>query len=225
MKKIWVLMLAALLAFSLAATALAEEFDGVIIPSPEEYLGVPPCTGFSTQDNYYVYRYKDCGREDDGDGNNAIWALFEQYAKDLVSTGYFELAYRDDAKPHNTTLYLTYTGPEKYLKETFSTNRKQPDIYAVEIGSLYGQASVYYSIDIRTTNLDETLERLGYAPPSGDGDCTICDGDGNCNKCSGTGYIYKTVLRNGKHETVHITCDAQLCMYGNCTACGGDGDL
>jgi len=224
MKKIFSLMLAALFLFSCAATALADdEFDGVILPSAEEYLNVPPCTGFSTQDNYYAYRYKDCGVEYEDDGDNDIWALFEQYVKDLVSTGYFKVAHHDSNR--NSTIWcLTYTGPDKYLKETFSTKRSLDDIYAIEVSSLFGDASVYYSVDIQTTNLQETMQRLGYAPPSGDGDCTICDGDGKCNKCGGSGYIYKLVLRNGKHENIHTTCDAQLCRYGSCTACGGDGD-
>ena len=73
MKKFFVLILAALFLFSCAATALAdEEFDGVIIPSVEEYLDVPPCTGFSTQDNYYAYRYRDCGAEYEDDGDCTI---------------------------------------------------------------------------------------------------------------------------------------------------------
>lgn len=71
MKQFCALLFTVLLAFSFAATALAdEEFDGAILPSVEEYLDVPPCTGFSTQDNYYCYRYRDCGVEYEADGDS-----------------------------------------------------------------------------------------------------------------------------------------------------------
>jgi len=223
MKKYVALLLSMLLALG-AATIACAEFDGVILPSPEEYLeGVPPCTGFNTQDNYYAYRYNHCGKEYDGDGNNAVWKKLEQYVQDVVSTGYFEVAYHED---DNSPMWcLVYTGPEEYLQETFSTKTTLPKDYAIEVSSLFGDASIYYSVDIQTTNLQETMERLGYAPPSGDGDCTICNGTGDCYKCGGSGYIYKTVLRNGKHETVHTRCDGALCSSGNCMACGGDGDI
>ena len=226
MKKYMVLLLAVLLVFSFATTSLAstEDFDGVIMPSAEEYLdGIPLCHGFHTQDNYYAYKYIDCGREHDGDGNNAIWALFEEYAEWIVSTGYFELAHRDDKKTSWTVLCLKYTGPEEYLQETFTTQRSLPADYAIVISSLYGDTSVFYSKDIMTTNLEKTLERLGYAPPSGEGDCTICKGTGKCTKCHGSGYIYQTVLVDGKHETVHTRCDGYLCTFGSCMSCGGDG--
>jgi len=239
MKRFFVLMLAAVLMFSFSAFAGTrnainyasqnkdmEDFDGIILPAAEEYLeGVPQCHSFHTQDNYYGYKYIDCGREYDGDGNNAVWAQFEQYAEDIVSTGYFEIAHRDDEDATWTLLCLEYTGPDEYLQETFSTQRSLPDDYAIVISSLLGNVIVYYSMDIATSNLRETLQRLEYMPPSGDGDCNACGGDGDCDKCGGSGYIYKTVLQDGKHETIHTRCDGAFCSFGSCISCGGDGDL
>ena len=102
-----------------------------------------------------------------------------------------------------------------------------PDIYAYRVTmdhSIDGRKIYCVATDrngntvvssVATISLDSSIE--------GRGNCTICDGDGNCNRCSGDGMYYKTVLVNGKHETIYTDCDGANCYNGNCSNCGGDG--
>jgi len=225
-----------------ASVSKSTVFKTVTVPSVENYISnVEPCYQMTMEDNYYVMSYRNCGKSETSLASNLIWLRIKlYYTSHLKSTGLFkELSHEENGTYERVA--LSYAGPGK-LPRPFSTNggAKQE---AVTVISRDGNVQVYYSRDIRTSDLDETMKRLHVSDKSSSSSksssskksnsskkssgksCSICDGDGKCNKCGGDGWRYRTVLRNGKHDTVNSRCNGSACLYGRCTACGGDGRI
>lgn len=240
MKKYLTLLLAAVLLLSVCAGASASSkkstsFKTVTVPSWEEHTSsIPPCDQMVMKDNYYVLSYWNSGKSETSLLGNLRWTQIIFYISELKSTGLFEELSREENGTYERRA-LKYVGPGK-LPRPFSTNggSKQE---AITFISRDGHVHIYYSRDIRTSDLEETMKRLNVSDkpttskkpsttrkPSGK-PCSICDGDGKCNKCGGDGWRYKTVLKNGKHHTSNARCGASACLYGKCTACGGDGRI
>ena len=221
MKRICAFVLCALLVLAAAAPSCAgtmnfdvskiadyfkdeEVFETVTIPSAESYLdGVPPCDNVWVDENCYIYGYIAWGKVYNGYGDNAVWERFEQYVEDIVSTGVFEVV-RHDEKDGFERWCLGYSGPGT-LPRPFRTGDNPAD-EAITVVSYEGNVQVWYSRDVQTSDLAETLLRLELvstptpkptkkptpkptAAPGGMGNCEACDGDGVCNNCGGDGWV------------------------------------
>ena len=243
MKRILSILLVLMLSLGLfvPAAALARTpivgNDGLLVMSPEEYNNdIDDCDTIGQQDNYYYYKYYNCGKESSG-GNDAEWAKFEQYMNALIDSGYYELVetYHSESGRIDTWS-LKYTGPGS-VKRTFKTNKNQTEHASLVVDSFYGDVYVFYSLDIITNDLEDTQYRLGKSIfdsnssggsggggsiPSGgrtEEHCGICGGSGkrDCGSCFGRGTVgYGSDLRD---------CPNFSCSGGkvDCWTCGGDG--
>lgn len=243
-KKISVLVLAVLLMFSFAAGALADQdsIDGLLVRSAEEFLkDVPNCSDLWIKDDCYIYGYDDCGRAYNGRGNDAIWALFKEYAQTLADSEFYEENYHYREEDFECW-GLSYTGPGEF-SHPLDMDEVMSGSYAIAIVSRKGDAQVWYSRDVATTNLEETVNRLDLFPKAtptpaptatprpnnGSGNCSVCDGDGKCNNCGGDmwfeGYkwVWDSRRREYNNEYVRELCHEDNCFAGGCKACDGDG--
>lgn len=215
--------------------------DGLLVMSPEEYLGIESCDDLYQDDISYSYQYTDRGYEWHGEGtsNPVDWYKIEDYVDALVASGYYEICdYRDEGETQDY-YSLSYIGPGS-VKRTF-TALNSAKRGAIFIRNWLGDINIYYSLDITTNDLEDTQYRLneyifGIDPNSNDdsGDdprptarptekpperCSICGGSGerNCSTCGGSGY---TGYGSDRHK-----CPSFNCHYGKvkCWTCGGDG--
>lgn len=253
MKRICAFVLCALLVLAAAAPSCAgtmnfdvskiadyfkdeEVFETVTIPSAESYLdGVPPCDNVWVDENCYIYGYIAWGNVYNGYGDNAVWERFEQYVEDIVSTGVFEVV-RHDEEDGFERWCLGYSGPGT-LPRPFRTGDNPAD-EAITVVSYEGNVQVWYSRDVQTSDLAETLLRLELvstptpkptAAPGGMGNCEACDGDGVCNNCGGNGWyegwawVTNSFTKESESKLVNVICKADNCHGGSCKICGGDG--
>ena len=120
---------------------------------------------------------------------------YQWYYKDANSNDFTPLA-------NGNSFYIT-------LPMNYETNGAQ--VYCVATDAAGNTART----SIATAKTDSSIHIRG--------DCEFCGGDGRCNNCGGRGRYDKTVIVNGKHESVDVWCDGAFCGSGSCTACGGDG--
>lgn len=242
MKRLMILALALL--YVLTATALAwtdkEGFasggvknDGLLVRSLEDYTSsmgteLAPCNSIFQEKNYYCYEYsKRALPYKKKPGDSLTWSWAQAYAEMLCLTGYFQQVQPNVQRNSEVFYLLEYVGPGE-VKNTFSIRKSDPKA-AIVVASYWGDLKIYYSIDILTTDLDETQERLGknisVNGKSNDDpwehNCIVCGFDGKCDTCGGSGQVYNWVP--GTNEYVWQTCTAYYCQNGSCQACGGDG--
>lgn len=166
MKKCSALLLAILLlaAAGTAAAGWQNVLNGLIVPSAESCMAdVPPCDDVSHEAKYYTYRYAGCGEEYNGVGSNAIWAQFEAYAQYLGALDAYEVMDHEITDFGRNTWYLRYTGPEEVAQF-------QPEVIydghcAIMVRSYKGNVIVFYSNDVATGDLKETMRRFGMPVP------------------------------------------------------------
>ncbi len=197
--------------------------DGLLVMSPEEYLGIEPCEDLEQQDNWYEYLYSSRGIKCDwfngnGTSNPVDWYQMEKYVNALVDSGYYKILEHETPMEDFEFWSLGYIGPGS-VKRTHKVTGYSKKQSAIFIQSFMGDIRVYYSLDIATSDLKETQERLGvYISNSGSSssssssfssvssgnsnssvhtrekNCTNCSwGKVNCSQCNGRGYFEKTV--------------------------------
>lgn len=213
--------------------------DGLLVMSPEEYLGIDECDElYTSSSDHYTYVYTDRGIEyrDHGTDNPVDWYKMEDYIDALVDSGYYEVLEHEKPLPGTDYWYLGYIGPGS-VRRTFHIGTSVTTDAAIIIRSFYGDIEVAYSLDIMTNDIEETQSRLGKSifdsnPSGGNGGggstpsggrteerCGICGGSGkrNCGSCFGSGTVgYGSDQRD---------CPNFSCSGGkvDCWTCGGDG--
>ena len=207
-------------------TAPVLGYNGLLVMAPEEYnSNIPSVTSLGAQDNYYQYRYIDCGH--DGD-KSSKWKLFEDYAYALVETGYFEITEYVKNNKFNT-IYLRYTGPET-ITNTFGIRTDDRKDSAIIIDSLSDDAWVFFSLDIVANNLEEVMEEKGFSSPSSGGSSDSGSPERNCAKCSGYRTVKCSTCWGTGQQNSPTTSTGKIACRGcggrgsvTCNACGGSG--
>lgn len=203
--------------------------DGLLVMSAEEYLGIDACDHIYQQDNWYKYRYSNRGYKwyDNGTDDPVDWYRMKDYVDGLVSSGYYEVLEHKGPDGDEEYWCLGYTGPGS-VRRTFGANLISTQKAAIVVESNLGDITVGYSLDVITSDLEDTQYRLGkniFEPkPSGGGSseewCIPCGGSGDCSDCGGTGEVRKHVAGT----TDYIYQDCLSCFgSGDCRSCGGDG--
>ncbi|MBQ7139013.1 MAG: dockerin type I repeat-containing protein [Clostridia bacterium] len=129
-------------------------------------------------------------------GVNGCDVTYQWYSKDAGSKNFTAMAGED-------SMYLG-------LNVDVTCNGRQFYCIATDIAG----NTVRSSIATLTVDTDLSIR----------GDCNICRGDGNCNRCGGAGWYWADSW-NAFAEHVKVECDAELCNYGRCEGCDGDGWL
>ena len=184
--------------------------DGLLVMSPEEYLGIDTCDDIVQEKNYYGYEYKNRGLYASSYGKGmedpVDWYEMEDYVDALVDSGYYKVVAHEKPKDHEEYWYLSYIGPgsvKRVISPYNSTNAKA----AIVVSSFIGDISVYYSLDVITNDLEDTQYRLNEYINVVNPRPTSGGGGGS----------------SGHYETVEEEVDCPSCTFGNCSICGGDG--
>lgn len=238
MKKHCMLLIAILL-LSLGASAAAAGWgdisNGLVVPSAESCMaGVPSCDDVSHEAKYYTYRYAGCGEESNGVGSNAVWAQFEAYAQHLGSTGVYKIQNHEITDFGRNTWYLQYTGPEE-------VQQFQPEVIydgycAIIVRSYQGNVIVFYSNDIATNDLKETMARFCMPMPKTKAkETTRPRRIINFDVSKIAHYFDNGTPTPAPATPVPATPapvvtqapaelrECEICEDGNCKRCGGDG--
>ena len=206
-------------------------YNGLLVMAPEEYnSNIPGTISLSAEDNFYSYKYADCGFEIYGDGNNEMWELFKDYKDALIATGYYELIDYDKNDLHET-FCLGYVGPET-VTETFGGIGCETNDACIVFESLLGEAWVKFSLDIVVNNLEEVMEEKGYSTPgsSTGGSSGSSTPERNCAKCSGYRTVKCSTCWGTGQQNSPTTSTGKIACRGcggrgsvTCSACGGSG--
>ena len=183
--------------------------DGLLVMSPEQYLGIKPCDRLVVSyDGCYNYHYKGYGWEYEGDGSDENWAMMVSYVEALVDSGYYEISDHRESSSSERWM-LRYIGPAEIIRGT----------YDIQVQSSIGNCIVMYRIStVAAADLQEKLIYFNVVDPNPQPDnpsiwktCSVCNGDKKCRFCRGKG-------------TDGITGgDCAVCVGGKCYACNGTG--
>ena len=202
---------------------------GLLVMAPEEFnSNIPGVSVLGAQDNYYYYKYIDCGYESTyGDGDDEMWELFLDYKDALISTGYFELVAYDKDNLYEA-FGLAYTGPET-VADTFIGLASETTAVCISIESLLGRACVKYSLDIVVNNLEEVMEEKGFYVPDPSDPSDPSSPERNCAKCSGYRTVKCTNCWGSGQQSSSNSSGRESCDDCNgrgsvtCDRCGGSG--
>ena len=239
MKRFLTVLLALMLVLGLMVPSFALAYsndapivgnDGLLVMSPEEYLGIEECDKlYANSSDHYTYVYSERGMKDSrhGTDNPVDWYKMEDYIDALVDSGYYEVLEHEKPLSGTDYWYLGYTGPGSVTR-TFHFGTRVTTDAAIIIRSFYGNIEVAYSLDIMTNDIEETQSRLGKSifvsdPSDGSGSkkCGRCYGSGNCSFCGGSG-------RDSNLLAGTTTWLSQDCLHcggsGDCSLCYGSGE-
>lgn len=190
---------------------------GLRVLSPEQYLGIDPCSYVDVckrkADNWYSYNYSGRGLKYKDKGNNADWRRMEDYVEALVDSGYYKIIDHEKKEEGSEEYWrLSYTGSKNVgkIKLGYVVDYEWNDI-AIEIESYVGSFTVYYSMDIITDDLDETQKRTGRDIGISEEDIDDSTIETNDNNNKNTNKDNRE-NRNDSYDT-----------KTRCSFCGGDG--
>ena len=180
--------------------------NGLLVMSPEQYLGIEPCNGIYADNGCYVYKY-------DAYGSDEKWAIMKSYVQALVDSGYYEISNHSKSST-SENFELRYIGPAEIVRGSFD----------IKVRSYVGFCNVRWRIsnNVAPDDLEEKKIYFGIDDdPNPDDDnsdddsilktCKVCNGDRKCTYCRGKG-------------TDGITGgDCAVCFNGTCPACNGTG--
>ena len=185
--------------------------DGLLVMSPEQYLGIEPCNGIYADKGCYVYEYDAYAAEWGGYGSDEKWAIMKSYVQALVDSGYYEISNHSKSST-SENFELRYIGPAEIVRGSFD----------IKVHSYAGFCDVRWRISNNVTpdDLEEKKIYFGIDDDQNPADddnpsilktCGVCNGDRKCRYCNGRG-------------TDGITGgDCAVCFGGNCYACNGTG--
>lgn len=198
-------------ALGISEKSVIVDKEGLVVLSPEEYLGIDPCDRIHQQDNWYTYKYSDRGYKwyDHGTDNPVDWYRMKEYVDALIQSGDYQLLLHKKPDDDEGYWYLGYTGSGA-VERTFSMRTSISGQVAIIVLMSIGDINVYYSLDIATNDLEDTQTRL---------DTYIYDMNPDLlpqptNSNGGS---------SGHWETVEVEVDCPSCTFGRCSVCGGDG--
>ena len=188
--------------------------DGLLVMSPEEYLGIESCDDIIQEKNWYKYKYENRGYEWHGDGtdNPVDWYRMEDYVDALVDSGYYKIVAHEKPEDNKEHWYLSYIGPGSVKRVFNPYNNNVNAKAAIVVSSFIGDINVYYSLDIITNDLEDTQYRLNKY-------INVVNPWSASSSGSGSGGGGSS----GHWETVEEEVDCPICTFGNCSICGGDG--